>query len=142
MTITCVSCKNDFTWGESEQELYARIGLQRPKRCAGCRKRERRYVDTDAIVAFVQKVEDTKGFRRDVRLVFAHMVEEVGELSRAVWDHEKAALGQDYPDPSGVGRELIDVVFLACWLADILRIDLNKQVPARMAEIRTQYGIK
>lgn len=141
-TIKCVKCGDDFTFTSSEQDYYQRMRLRQPKRCKGCRGKEVRYIDTDAIVAFVQKVEDKKSFQRDVRLVFAHLVEEAGELARAIYLHERQALVRDYPDPSDIGKELIDIVFLACYLADILRIDLNKQIPDRMSDIRVQYGVE
>ncbi len=142
MKIRCVSCKGEFEFTASEQEYYQRIGLRQPKRCKPCRGKETRYLDTDAIIAFVQAVEDKKGFKRDVRLVFAHLVEETGELARAVYLHEREALVKDYPDPSDIGAELIDIIFLASYLADILRIDLNKQIPERMADIRVQYAVE
>ena len=101
------------------------------------------YIDQKAIVEFVQKVEDAKGFKRDVRLVFAHLIEEAGELSRAIWEYEKACGrgGMPRADDS-VGTELLDIVFLACYLADILMVDLNALVPRRMAEIREEYGVR
>ena len=100
-------------------------------------------INQDGIVEFVRKVEDKKGYRRDVRLVFAHIVEEIGELAAKIYRYESeaeaSASGAADPDP--IGKELLDIIFLACYLADILNMDLNEIIPERMAEIRAQYGV-
>ena len=143
LKLKCIVCKNEFPFTESEQEFYQRQDppLQKPKRCKNCRQREARYIDTDAIVAFVQKVEEKKSYQRDIRLVFAHIVEESGELASALYKYEREASIRDYPDPVAIGRELIDIIFLAAYMADILRIDLNKQIPSRMEEICIEYNL-
>ncbi len=163
--ISCIDCRQIFIWTAGEQEYWQKQpGFTPPKRCKKCRAlkwgrkepppqaeenvRQRKavdlygYIDQDAIVEFVQKVEDTKGFKRDVRLVFAHIVEEVGELSKAIWMNELAAqTGTIDAETRDVAKELIDIIFLSAYLADILAMRLNEVIPERMGEIRQQYGV-
>lgn len=142
LEIKCQSCGKDFIWAIREQEFFQKMGFLPPRRCQECRVKDKRYIDTNAIIKFVQTIEDHKHYKREVRLVFAHLVEEVGELSREIWEHEKDCLVIERPDAKGIGSELIDIVFLACYLADILGIKLNDLIPERMSEIREQYGVR
>lgn len=40
-TITCVDCKEDFTFTGGEQEFYQKKGFSDPKRCKDCRERKK-----------------------------------------------------------------------------------------------------
>lgn len=101
-----------------------------------------KYINQTEIVRFVKAVEDKKGFVRDYNLVFRHLVEEVGELSRAIWEWEKKGRTLDNPPTDGIGREIVDVVFIALWLADIVGVDVDGSIPRAMDEISAQYGVK
>ena len=99
------------------------------------------WVNHRAIVDFVRRVETTKGYQPDVNLVFRHIAEELGELAAALWRHDQARLRSDLPDGTGVGRECLDLIFLACYLADLCGADLGAQLPDRMREVATQYQV-
>ena len=98
-------------------------------------------IDIDSVLEFVSKVEDSKKFKRDLRLVFAHIVEETGELARSIYLYEREAARVDYPDPAVIGRELIDIIFLSIYLTDILGINLPEQIINRRIEIAKTYGL-
>ena len=152
-SIRCMRCQKTFTLNAREQEFYLNLGYQLPKRCKPCRDeikaekhtsgnesfnqsqgQESMFVDTVPIVDFVNTIEDAKGFVKDPRLVFAHIVEEVGELSKALWQLEMNKV-----KTSVVARELIDILFLICYMADIVHVDINDQIPTRIKEISNQY---
>lgn len=40
--MTCVICECTFVFGEAEQQRYARLGFEDPKRCPECRKKKRK----------------------------------------------------------------------------------------------------
>ena len=102
----------------------------------------RKYIDTHRIQAFVNKVERKKGYKRDSALVLRHLFEECGELSAALWRLEsRARKVMRTKHHKAVGKELADVVFLACYIADILGIDMNKAIPDAMEAVAKQYGI-
>ena len=156
--IICIECRNPFTWTERDQLFFSVSKFDPPKRCRPCKAQMKAakgasahiadpglsWINQDGIVRFVQSVEDHKGFKRDPRLVFAHIVEEAGELSKALWQLEKVSRSplEECRIAPDVVRELIDIIFLACYMADIFGEDVNEYVPNRMAEIRAEYGMK
>ena len=104
--------------------------------------REKKYIDAHAIQKFVNRVEKKKGYKRDPALVLRHLLEECGELSAAIWQLEKFTTdGLRAKRLNDIGRELSDVIFLACYIADILGIDMNKAIPDAMEAVARQYGI-
>ena len=102
----------------------------------------KKYIDARVIQKFVNKVERKKGYKRDPALVLRHLLEECGELSAALWRLEKFTTdglrANRYED---VGKELCDIIFLACYIADILMIDMNKAIPDAMKTVAKQYGV-
>jgi hypothetical protein len=40
--ISCMTCRQAFTWTPGEQRFYATNGLQPPRRCARCRELRKR----------------------------------------------------------------------------------------------------
>lgn len=102
-----------------------------------------KYISAKEIQAFVTRVEKKKKYRRDPNLIMRHIMEEVGELSAALWRHEVAGVMKMAGDSKErVGAEIIDVISLSVYLADVLHIDLNKAFPKRIDEVARQYGVK
>lgn len=104
-----------------------------------------KYVDTKSIQAFVNKIERKKRYKRDAGLVLRHLFEEVGELSAALYRYESDSkfsqvLSMDRKDQ--VAKELCDVIFLAVYIADILKIDINKAIPSAMKDVAKQYNVR
>ena len=162
--IKCARCLKFFVLSDGEQQFYEELGYRLPKRCKTCRaivKQEREsegkitspevdygqprstakeqeadrlFIDTEAIVDFVNTIEEAKGYVKDPRLIFAHLVEEIGELSRALWLFESGKAKSTL-----IIKELIDIIFLACYIADILHANLNDEIPDRMEQISEQY---
>ena len=88
------------------------------------------------------RVEKKKKYKRDPNLILRHLFEEIGELSNALWIYESEAKERSTGiRPEIVARELIDIISLANYLADVLGIDLNAEFPYRMKEVAKQYGI-
>ncbi len=161
ITLTCQVCKKNFLWPADEQRKFDKLVAEGkwkvstpPTRCPACRcrripMRAGAYLNTEAIVEFVEEVETKKGYKRRADLVLRHLFEEIAECSAALWKHEEenehlwAAGGiAPQPAPTKVARELIDIISLTIWMADILGIDLNEAMRWRMKEVFQQYGIE
>lgn len=156
-TLNCQICKKDFLWPADEQRKFDKLVAEGkwkvatpPTRCPECRcrrvpMRAGSYINTEAISEFVDEVETKKGFRRRPDLILRHILEEVGELSAALWkfeeENEYASVMSKAPDPARVARELVDIIFLCVWEAHVMGIDLNESVRWRMKEVAKQYGI-
>lgn len=107
-----------------------------------------RMVDQKTINSFVNAVEQRKGFKKEYPYVFRHLVTEVAELENAVYAFELYGA----PEETGayarehfrrkVGYELWDIIFLACYIAEIFRIDLNGIVKENMDNIRRKYDVE
>ena len=156
ITLTCQVCKKDFVWMADEQRKFDKLVAEGkwkvatpPTRCPACRCRRNpmragAYINTEAIMEFVQEVETKKGYRRQADLVLRHLFEEIAECSSALWKYEEEAeaMIDKLPAPTKVARELVDIISLSCLMADILGIDLNEAVRWRMKEVFQQYGIE
>ena len=112
-----------------------------------------RYIDTKNIQDFVTRVENKKGFIPDPNLIFRHMVEEVGELSAAMWKLEvfvKEHLNRYGPWSGDIpsiqkrilAGKLVDIISLCVYMATVHRINLNEIFPIRFNEIADQYGVE
>lgn len=99
------------------------------------------YINTARIQAAVTLVENRKRFKRDAGLIMRHIVEEVGELSAALYRYEASGIigGSKRTE---VGRELIDLISLSVYMADVLGINLNALYPQRMSEVFAQYKVR
>lgn len=104
-----------------------------------------KYINSKKIQDFVTLVETKKGYKRDVGLILRHLFEEVGELSGAIYRYETE---QEHhadcclPKREQVAMELVDIISLANYIADVLKIDLNNAFPKRMIQVARQYGVK
>lgn len=155
ITLNCTVCYKPFVWPAEEQKKFDELVAtgkwkksNPPTRCPVCRCRRTpmragSYINDEAITAFVEEIETKRGYRRRADLVLRHLLEEVGECSAALWkfEEESEAVLENRPEPAKVARELVDIIFLCCWMADILGIDLNEAVRWRMKEVAKQYGI-
>lgn len=101
-----------------------------------------RYLDTVRIQAFVDRVERRKRFRRDPNLILRHLLEELGECSNRLWLYESATPRLREKYRAEVGREIVDMVSLCVYLADVLKIDLNAAYPKRIEEVFRQYNVE
>ena len=98
-------------------------------------------------MSFVNAVEAKKNFSRDHNLVFRHLVSELGELDARIWQYEKntkAGINGSVLtyDAKYIGYELVDIVFLACFLAEIFGVDLDDLIGERIEQIKNQYGVE
>lgn len=101
-----------------------------------------KYIDTKKIQAFVTRVEKKKKYKRNAGLIMRHLTEEIGELSAALWRHETGAYNLYGDSKERTAAELVDVISLSVYMADVLSIDLNKAFPKRIDEVARQYGVK
>lgn len=114
-----------------------------------------RFLNQKKIVAFVEAVEKHKKFIPDPNLVFRHMISEMGELDAAmhvldtlIREEMKSARfqlnlqGAKIAARSRIATELLDLVFLACYMASIHKINLDELVSIRMASIAVRYGLE
>lgn len=129
--------------------------------------KNKKIVDQNRIVDFVTSVEQKKGFARDPDKVFRHIVSELGELDAAIYKLEclENTINKVKENPKLlttnriyrnralnpaayrrmhkclIGYELLDLLFLVSYMADLFSIDLNSLAPARMEQIRKKYGV-
>ncbi len=112
----------------------------------------KKMIDQKTITEFVNRIETKKNFKRNPDKVFRHIVSELGELDSAIHaiDQIDARPESEFITEKNlrghycakVADELLDIIFLACLMADIYAVDLNEAIPARMADIARQYGVK
>jgi hypothetical protein len=111
----------------------------------------RMFINQKKINKFVNRVETTKGFKRDHNLVFRHIASEIGELDHAIYALERLnpqALGKLTKDFEASARqciadELIDIIFLCCYMGELLGAsDLNDRIIERMEDIATKYHVE
>lgn len=154
--LKCQICKIEFNFTAEEQKHFDGMVIQGkwkvanpPMRCPACRCRKipmraDAYINDEAIVEFVEAVESKKGFKRRADLVLRHILEELAECSAALWKHEEEVENSIHaiPPPAKVARELVDIIFLSVWMADILGIDLNEATAWRMKEVAKQYNVE
>ena len=93
-------------------------------------------------MTLVRAVEKKKKYKRDYNYVFRHLISEIAELDAAIHQYERlgGAARHEWLIKN-IGNEIIDIIFLACYMADLFKIDLNKIAPERMKNIKIQYGI-
>ena len=105
--------------------------------------KSRNMINQKEINRFVTAVETKKKFRRDPNMIFRHMISEMGELDGAMYDlerhHAMSPGGEGFF--AAIGYELVDVIFLACYMADIYGVDLNTIIPGRMQSIAKEYKV-
>lgn len=100
-------------------------------------------IDQKNIMRFVKAVERKKNFVPYADKVFRHMVSEIGELDNRIYKWEKRSLKKDdWKLRRAIGFECIDVIFLACYMADIFKVNLNSITKKRMKDIARQYNVK
>lgn len=102
-----------------------------------------KYINTKRILSFVNRVERKKNYKRDVNLIMRHLFEEVGEVSAILYKFQSP----DTPTLRDIKRretalELVDVVFLSCYLAEALGVDLDGCVSDRMQAVARKYNVK
>lgn len=115
-----------------------------------------RLINQKTIVDFVQTVEDTKGFVPNPDKVFRHLASELGELDAAMYEVDKISpqkitktLDKEMIQTKDlrnffcgkVGNELLDIIFLACYMADIYGVNLNKIAKKRAQDIMREYSV-
>ena len=110
------------------------------------RPEKMKVIDQSTIVDFVTAVEKKKNFKADPDKVFRHIVSEIGELDGAMHDFDKSRksndkLWQEVMQKS-IGHELLDVIFLVCYMADIYKLDLNDLVRERIDAIKREYSVE
>ena len=107
-----------------------------------------RYVNSKEIQAFVDRVEKKKSYRREYNLIFRHLLEEMGELSAAIWLLESnhsipfTGPGEEISNEQRVGGELVDIISLCVYLATVLEVDLNEVFPWKFSRVARQYGVE
>lgn len=97
-------------------------------------------LDEKRIVDFVNAIETRKGFLRNPDLIFRHMVSEMGELDAAMHRHSNAAGRGILEAMENIADELLDIIFLACYMADVFGVGLNRRAPHRVNEIDLKYS--
>lgn len=101
-----------------------------------------KFINAKKIQEFVTRVETKKKYKRDPNLIMRHLFEEVGELSAALWRYESSPRLKKGDSKERAAAELVDIISLSVYMADVLGIDLNKAFPERIDEVARQYLVK
>lgn len=105
-----------------------------------------RYVNSKEIQAFVDRVEKRKSYRREYNLIFRHLLEEMGELSAAIWALQRVGLSRRSKASSErkmqIGGELVDIISLCVYVSSVLKVDLNEAFPWKFSRVARQYGVE
>lgn len=99
------------------------------------------FIESLRIQKIVDAVEQKKNYKRDPNLIFRHIVEEIGELSRALYIYDSAK-DRGGPDATNVIKECVDIISLCNYLSTVLNVDINKIFPIRLREVMAQYNVK
>lgn len=108
-------------------------------------------IDQTRINSFVNAVEKKKNFSRNPDKVFRHIASELGELDAKMYEVDKLDLE---PKDSlvkvehlkqffskKVGEELLDIIFLCSYMAELYGVNLNQLAPGRMEAIKREYSV-
>lgn len=86
---------------------------------------------------YVQDWEATKGLDQETVLEKCLvLMEEVGEVAKAIRKRNGQKLATDSNDPGDVGEELADVLTLTCAIANRMGVDLTTAVERKSAKNR------
>ena len=103
-----------------------------------------KIIDQKRIVAFVTAVEKKKEYVPVPDKVFRHIVSELGELD--AWMHRfEMAMNSEFPlkwRRKKIGGEILDIIFLVCYLAKIYKVDLNEIARGHMNRILSKYQVR
>ena len=92
-----------------------------------------------AAAEIVKKIDERLGVRRDEQLTISQLVEELGELARAV-NSEK--LGRGKIELEKLEDEFADVFIQFAALAELYKIDLENAVLEKMEILKERHGLE
>lgn len=102
-----------------------------------------KLLDQAGIVRFVRRIEAKKRFKEDPNLIFRHMISEMGELDAQMHLLSKTDLVPMQPHfKQNIGYECLDIIFLACYMADVYKISLPDLMQQRMEAIAKKYEVR
>ena len=87
----------------------------------------------------VSDIDNKHGIKRDLQLSFTQMMEEIGELAR---DINLPKLRSQEIDKNNLKGEFADVILQLSALADMLGVDFEKAVEAKMKTLKDRHGIE
>lgn len=89
-------------------------------------------------VEIVDKIDKKLDVSRDAQLALSQLVEELGELARAV-NSEK--LRNKKPEKKALEDEFADAFLLLAKLADLFEVDLEKAVLDKIETLKIRHGL-
>ncbi|UCH05172.1 MAG: MazG-like family protein [Candidatus Thorarchaeota archaeon] len=78
-------------------------------------------------------------------LIFAHLIEELGEISRHITvdeGYKVVGLGHEAPTKTNLSREFAQVFSLFIQLANYFKVDLEKAVISELELMRKRFPVK
>lgn len=109
-----------------------------------------KIINQKFITDFVTAVETKKEFLPVPDKIFRHIVSEMGELDNAIFRIERMEKNKKLYShfkrahkffTRNIGEELLDILFLVCYMAKVYGVDLNELAPKRIGKIKKQYGV-
>jgi len=100
-------------------------------------------MDLSTIQKLASDFEKERGWDKfNASLVFTHLIEELGEISRHITVHEGykvIGLGHEAPSRPELAREFAQVMALLIQLANFFEIDLEKSLLAELELMKSRF---
>lgn len=87
----------------------------------------------------IKKIDDKHKGMHDIETTFIHLIEEIGEVSRQLYNEK---IGRDKLDKENLKEELSDVLILTLQLANNFDINLELEVENRIAKLKERHKIE
>ncbi len=83
-------------------------------------------------VDLIRRIDEKKNGDHRTEAIFAHMIEEIGEIARELYNEKS---GRDKLNKENLSGEIADVCLLLCQLARNFDIDLQEAVNKKIDEL-------
>ncbi len=87
----------------------------------------------------IDKIDSKYGKKHDVETTFIHLIEEIGEISRQLYNSK---IGRDKLDKENMSEEIADCIILLSKLADSYNIDLEKAITNKIRQLNERFGVQ
>lgn len=90
-------------------------------------------------VEAIKKIDRKLNVTHDKKVTMFHMVEEMGEVAREMYNEET---GREKMDKENLRGEVADPVMLISHLAHLYGIDMGEAVKDKMSRFKERFGVE
>lgn len=88
-------------------------------------------------VAIVKKLDEKQGTRHDSELTILHLIEELGEVARELYNEKSK---RDKIDKENLAHEIADVMILLTQLTHLYDINLEEALKEKLQRLNERYA--